>query len=272
MPSTASLLAQDSSVEASREARQAVYNRQLSRTGAGNAPHPHGEHAADSRTCGDTERCRSGQRPDVERHSGSADAAGCPAAHAADARPAHAGLRRRHGAARRDAAAHRRRGQLHRRPHAQSRARDAGAGRRATGDDLQPDDELGGQQDLPGHRARPGNVRHAGPERPREADRDDQPPRTLHAEGRRLRSEAVRARHGRAVHRRRRRARSVAVHDARQPDRAEARARHDRDLDRQRQRRRTGQPARARIRHDVGPLRGVRRDRSAAAGREASAT
>ena len=32
MPSTASLLAQDSFVEASREARQAVYNRQLSQS------------------------------------------------------------------------------------------------------------------------------------------------------------------------------------------------------------------------------------------------
>ena len=40
-----------------------------------------------------------------------------------------------------------------------------------------------------------------------------------------------------------------------------------RDLDRQRQRRRAGQPARARIRHDVGPLCGVRRDRGAAARR-----
>ena len=42
-------------------------------------------------------------------------------------------------------------------------------------------------------------------------------------------------------------------------------------LDRQRQRRRAGQPARPRIRHDVGPLRGVRRDGSAAARRAANA-
>ena len=41
----------------------------------------------------------------------------------------------------------------------------------------------------------------------------------------------------------------------------------DRHLDRQRQRRRAGQPARPRIRHDVGPLRGVRRGGSAAARR-----
>ena len=49
----------------------------------------------------------------------------------------------------------------------------------------------------------------------------------------------------------------------------EARAGDDRRLHRQRQRRRAGQPARSRIRHDVGTLRGVRRDRSAAARREA---
>ena len=60
-----------------------------------------------------------------------------------------------------------------------------------------------------------------------------------------------------------------ALHRARQPDRAEARARDDRDLHRQRQRRCAGQPARPRVRHDVGTLRGVRRDGSAAAGREA---
>ena len=41
------------------------------------------------------------------------------------------------------------------------------------------------------------------------------------------------------------------------------------DLDRQRQRRRAGQPARPRVRHDVRPLRAVRRVRSAAAGGEA---
>ena len=71
------------------------------------------------------------------------------------------------------------------------------------------------------------------------------------------------------VHRRRRRHRSIAVHRARQPHRAEARAADDRHLDRQRQWRRAGEPARARVRHDVRSLRGVRRDGGAAAGREA---
>ena len=61
----------------------------------------------------------------------------------------------------------------------------------------------------------------------------------------------------------------AAVHGARQSDRAEARAGDDRHLHRQRQRRRARQPARPGIRHDVGTLRGVRRDGSAAAGREA---
>ena len=60
-----------------------------------------------------------------------------------------------------------------------------------------------------------------------------------------------------------------AVHDARQSDRTEARAGDDRRVDRQRQRRRAGQPARPRVRHDVGTVCGVRRDRSAAARREA---
>ena len=43
----------------------------------------------------------------------------------------------------------------------------------------------------------------------------------------------------------------------------------DCDLHRQRQRRRAGQPARPRIRHDVGPICGVRGNRSAAAGGKA---
>ena len=81
--------------------------------------------------------------------------------------------------------------------------------------------------------------------------------------------QAVRRRHHGALHRRRRRSRPAALHRARQPDRAEARAADDRDLDRQRQRRRPGQPARPRVRHDVRPLRRVRRDRGAAARREA---
>ena len=144
---------------------------------------------------------------------------------AADARSEHARVRHGEGAARRRGSARRRRRKLHHRPDAQPRAGDDGAGRRAAGHGLQLHDELGRQQDLSGHRARRRHVRHARSDRSREADRDDQPSGSLHAPRRRLRAEAIRPRHGRAVHRRRRRARSAAVHGARQPDRAEARAR-----------------------------------------------
>ena len=121
----------------------------------------------------------------------------------------------------------------------------------------------------PGIAREPGTFGTPDPNNPAKLDRHDQPSRAVHAARRGLRAEAVRARHRRAVHRRRRRAGPAAVHGARQSDRAEARAGDDRDLDRQRQRRRAGQPARPRVRHDVGPVRGVRRDRSAAARREA---
>ena len=57
-----------------------------------------------------------------------------------------------------------------------------------------------------------GHVRHAGSERSREADRDDQPSGAVHAPGRGLRAEAVRPRHRRAVHRRRRRPGHAALH------------------------------------------------------------
>ena len=126
---------------------------------------------------------------------------------------------------------------------------------------LQPDDELDGQQNLSRHRARCGHVRHTRSERSGEADRDDESSRAVHAQGRRLRAEAVRRRHRRAVHRRGRWAGSPALRDARQPDLPEACAGDGGDLDRQRQRRRAGQPARSRVRHDVGTLRGVRRER-----------
>ena len=69
-----------------------------------------------------------------------------------------------------------------------------------------------------------------------------------------------------SVHRRRRRTRSAAVHDAGQPDRPETGAGDDCDLHRQRQRRCAGQSTRARIRHDVRALCGVCGIGSAAAG------
>ena len=53
---------------------------------------------------------------------------------------------------------------------------------------------------------------------------------------------------------------------------AAPRARDDRHLHRQRQRRRPGQRARPGIRHHVGPVRGVRREGSAASGGEAMPT
>ena len=75
--------------------------------------------------------------------------------------------------------------------------------------------------------------------------------------------------HRRSLDRRGRWTRSAVVHDAGQSDRTEARARDDRDLHRQWQWRRAGQSARPRIRHDVGALRAVRRNRGAAARRKA---
>ena len=132
--------------------------------------------------------------------------------------------------------------------------------------DLHLHDELGGQQNLSRHRTRRGDVRDARSERSGQADGHHQPSRSY--------------------------TRRIAVYvpkqyvpgtsapfivgadgpdpvlftGAGQSDRAEARAGDDCDLDRQRQWRCAGQPARARIRHDVRTLRGVRRDRSAAAG------
>ena len=80
----------------------------------------------------------------------------------------------------------------------------------------------------------PGIARDAGtfgtrdPADPAKLDRDDQPSGAVHAPGRGVCAQAVRSRHGRALHRRRRWARPAAVHGARQPDRAEARAADDR--------------------------------------------
>ena len=140
---------------------------------------------------------------------------------------------------------------LHPRPHAQPRAGDDGAGRRAAGNGLQLHHEIGRQQDLSRHRARARHLRHAGSQRPRQADRHHQPPRSLHAPRGRLCPQAICARHGRAVHRRGGRAGPGAVHRAGQSDRRAPRAGDDRHLHRQRQRRRAGQRARPGIRHHV---------------------
>ena len=67
----------------------------------------------------------------------------------------------------------------------------------------------------PGIAREPGTFGHAGSERSRQADRDDQPSGALHAARGRLRAEAIRPRHGRAVHRRRRWSGPAAVHGAR---------------------------------------------------------
>ena len=103
---------------------------------------------------------------------------------------------------------------------------------------------------------------------PQQADRQ-QPPCSLHAPGGGVCPQAIRPRHGGAVHRRRGWTGPGIVHRARQSDRRAPGAGDDRDLHRQRQRRRTGQPARTGVRHDVRPVRGVRREGSAAAGGEA---
>ena len=126
----------------------------------------------------------------------------------------------RQGAARRHGAAAGRGRQFHHRAHPSAGARNDRAGGGAPGRRLQAHDELGRQQDLPGHRARPGDVRHAGSEQSREPDRDHEPSGALHAQRVGLRAEAVRARNGGALHRGRRWPGRAPLHDPRQPDRA----------------------------------------------------
>ena len=138
------------------------------------------------------------------------------------------------------------------------------------GDDLQLHHGIGRQQDLSRHRARARHVWHGRPNDPAKLDRHHQPPRSLHPPRGGLCPQAVRPRHRRAVHRRRRRTRPRPVHGAGQSDRPAPRAGDDRHLHRQRQRRRPGKPARPGIRHHVGPVRGVRREGSAASRRKAS--
>ena len=125
------------------------------------------------------------------------------------------------GTARRRRSAGRRRRQLHHRPDAHARAGNGRAGRRAAGTVYNFTMSSADSKIYPGIARDAGHVRHARSERSGEARRDDQPSGSVHAPGRRLRSEAIRPRHRRAVHRRRRRTRPAALHGARQSDRAE---------------------------------------------------
>ena len=206
---------------------------------------------------GRIDRCRIGARPNAG--VAARDARGGAARHTAATAGPHAGredarLRhrhQRHRARRRRAAAARRGRQLHLRTGASSGARDDrpadGAPRR--GPHLP--DQLEREQDVPGHRACGRHEARAQSVEPGQAHRPERA-RAIRAPGRGLCAAAVRARHGRPVHRRRRRPRPAPLHRPRQPDRAATRPGDDRDLDRQRQRRRAGQPARPRVRHDVG--------------------
>ena len=103
---------------------------------------------------------------------------------------------------------------FHPRPDAQPRAGNDRAGRRAAGNGLQLHHEIGRQQDLSRHRARAEHLWHADPDRSRQADRHHQPSRSLHAPGGGVCSEAIRPRHGRAVHRRARTDRTSALFTA----------------------------------------------------------
>ena len=188
---------------------------------------------------------------------------------AADPRSQHARLCHGERITRRRQRSGERRRKLHPRPHAQPRAGDDRAGRRAAGNGLQLHHGIGRQQDLSRHRARAQHLRHARPHRPRQADRHHQPPRSLHPPGGGVCPQTIRPRHGRAVHRRGGRTRPRVVHGPGQSDRPAPGAGDDCHLHRQRQRRRPGKRARPGIRHHVRPVRGVRREGSAASGGEA---
>ena len=124
----------------------------------------------------------------------------------------------------------------------------------------------------PGIARRAEHVWNSRPRRSDQAGRDDEPSRSLHAPSRRLCPQAIRARHGRAVHRRSGRTRSVAVHGPGQSHRPAPRAGDDRHLHRQWQRRRPRQSTRTGIRHHVRPVCRICRERSAASRRESNAT
>ena len=158
--------------------------------------------------------------------------------------------------------------ELHPRPYPQPRAGDVREGRRAAWPSLRIHHGIEGQQDLSRHRARAQHLCPAGSRGRQQADRQ-QPSCSLHTPGGGVCPQAVCPRHGGAIHRRGGWTGPDVVHGARQSDRRETRAGDDCDLYRQWQRRRPGQPARTGVRHDVRPVRGVRREGGAAAGGEA---
>ena len=157
------------------------------------------------------------------RSSHGPSSAGCArtpgAPHAADPRSPHARLCHGERVARRRQRSGERRRKLHPRPHAQPRAGDDRAGRRAAGNGLQLHHGIGRQQDLSRHRARGQHLWHGGPHRPRQADRHHQPSRSLHPPGGGVCPQTIRSRHGRAVHRRGGRTRPGVVHGPGQSDR-----------------------------------------------------
>ena len=107
----------------------------------------------------------------------------------------------RQGSCRRSRASGRQRRQLYPGADACACARTRRSRSTARWDGRRVHDELGGQQVLSGHRARPRHVRHARPERSRQADRDHEPSCTLHAQGRGVCSQKLCARNGGTVYR-----------------------------------------------------------------------
>ena len=138
--------------------------------------------------------------------------------------PQHARLRHRQGAARRRRSARRCRRKLHHRPDAQPAPEMTVQDGVPQGTVFNFTMNSTDSKIYPGIARDAGHVRHGRSERPREARRDHQPSRALHAPRRGLRAQAIRPRHRRAVHRRRRWTRPAAVHGARQSDRPETRA------------------------------------------------
>ena len=197
------------------------------------------------------DRFRSGNGPtsgSASTRSGPARPRGAPAG--SDARSEHARLCQSERIAGRRHPFGKGGREFHPRPHAQSRAGDGREGRRAAGRGLRIHHGIEGQQDLSRHRARAQHLCPAGPGGPHQADRQ-QPSRSLHAPGGGVCSQAIRPRHGGAVHRRGGWTGPDVVHGAGQSDRRAPGAGDDCDLHRQRQRRRPGQPARPGVRHDV---------------------
>ena len=123
----------------------------------------------------------------------------------------------------RDRAAGRQERQLHHRSHAPARAGDGRERRGSEGHRARVHADVGREHGVSdGHRARRRHVRHAGPCQSGKARCTHESSHTVDAQGHRVRAAAVRRRHAGPLHRRRRRPRPDALHDAREPDRAEA--------------------------------------------------